>query len=261
MTAERPHLLPYVWSVLRHPAKLARLKSPNVRRSVARLVRRSLSYLLLRPTARPWHESGSPGVRKRVFRDYDVYLRTQRSKLALLHLSEYDARFRAALSSRLRALDLRMPATSVLCVAARTGAEVSAFQDLGAFAVGIDLNPGTNNPLVLPGDFHSLQFADSSVELLYCNSLDHALDLEVVLREFHRVLASNGRLLLEVMKGEAEGNEFGRWEVTSWDSTESLLAVVKSSGFRPLLQELEFEIPWPGRSFLLARGARSEDGT
>ena len=48
---------------------------------------------------------------------------------------------------------------TVLCLAARIGTEVKAFLDLGCFAIGIDLNPGTDNRYVVHGDFHDLQFA------------------------------------------------------------------------------------------------------
>ena len=36
---------------------------------------------------------------------------------------------------------------------------------------------------------------------------------------------------MEVMRGEDEGNEFGRWEASSWDSPEALLAIVRRNGF------------------------------
>ena len=42
-----------------------------------------------------------------------------------------------------------------------------AFRALGAMALGIDLNPGPSNPIVLEGDFHRLPFADAVFDLVY----------------------------------------------------------------------------------------------
>ena len=55
------------------------------------------------------------------------------------------------------------------------------FIDHGAFAVGIDLNPGRDNRWVVIGDFHALQYADASVDVVYTNSFDHVFELERVL--------------------------------------------------------------------------------
>ena len=46
----------------------------------------------------------------------------------------------------------------MLCLGARLGTEVRALHNLGYFAIGIDLNPGVDNPYVLMGDFHKLVF-------------------------------------------------------------------------------------------------------
>ena len=51
-------------------------------------------------------------------------------------------------------------------VGARIGTEVKAFLDLGAVAIGIDLNPGENNRYVVYGDFHDLQFASGSIDVV-----------------------------------------------------------------------------------------------
>ncbi len=227
---------------------------------MGRLLYRSLSYFLVRPRSRPWQETDVPGVRKRAFRDYDSYLRVQRSKLKLLNLSAYDEKFSSALEARLATLGLDLAGIPVLCLAARSGAEVRAFQRRGAFAVGIDLNPGEDNRLVLPGDFHALQFPDGSAGVVYCNSLDHAFDLDAVLGEVHRVLAPGGHFLMEVMRGEEEGNEFGRWEASSWDSPEALLAIVRRNGFADPVGTVDFEVPWRGRCFVLTPAPGAADG-
>ena len=126
------------------------------------LLFRSFGYFVIRPRSRPWQEPDVRGVPERRFRDYDTYLRVQRRKPKLLRPSDYDERFSTALEERLGGLDAELRGVPVLCLAARTGAEVRAFQQRGAFAVGIDLNPGEGNRLVLPGHFHALEFADAS---------------------------------------------------------------------------------------------------
>jgi ubiquinone/menaquinone biosynthesis C-methylase UbiE len=69
---------------------------------------------------------------------------------------------------------------------------VRAFRALGAMALGIDLNPGPSNPIVLEGDFHRLPFADAVFDLVYTNVLGHAFDLHALGREVCRVLKPAG---------------------------------------------------------------------
>ena len=66
-------------------------------------------------------------------------------------VEKHDRRFYDELSARLKALPLDFRGRSVLCLAARQGSEVRAFIDSGAFAVGIDLNPGPRNRFVVVG--------------------------------------------------------------------------------------------------------------
>lgn len=124
-----------------------------------RLFGAAMSWVF-RLAARPprWQPAG-PGVQSRAYRKYEDYLSHQRLKLGLMgDLTEYDARFTDALRQRLAESGLIAKGMRVLCLGARRGAEVKAFQDLGCFAVGLDLNPGRRNRYVLYGDFHSLAF-------------------------------------------------------------------------------------------------------
>ena len=190
---------------------------------------------------------------RRRYRSYRHYVAHQRSKLTTLDLTGYDVTFRRDLAERLRTIDVDWSAQSVLCLAARIGTEVRAFRDLGAFAVGIDLNPGPANPLVLHGDFHDLPFADGSVDVVYCNSLDHALDLHRLVSEAHRVLRQGGLFIAEAIKGAREGTgEFGSWEARSWDYVDDLVAPLEAGGYA-LRATDDFESPWRGRRFVLER--------
>src|SRR5690606_37375972 len=134
--------------------------------------------------------------------------------------------------------------------------EVRAFHDVGAFAVGIDLNPGPDNEHVLPGDFHRLAFPDGSAQVVYCNSLDHALDLDRVVAETARVLAPGGVALIEVMLGaqEASAGQFSRWEARSWDRAADVAAAFEVAGF-VLRATTDIDVPWAGRQFVLERPA------
>merc|ERR1712157_41357 len=70
-------------------------------------------------------------------------------------------------SAKLHYHSMDVHGRSVLCIGARAGGEVRAFRSMGAFAVGIDLYPASGTNLVLPGNAHSLQFADSCVDVIY----------------------------------------------------------------------------------------------
>lgn len=181
-------------------------------------------------------------ISQRSYRSYDSYLSQQRSKLALVDLDRYDTVFRQALAERMRTNSLA--GRTVLCLAARIGTEVKAFHDVGAFAVGIDLNPGRANQWVLPGDFHRLVFPDASVDVVYCNSLDHAFDLPRVVGEARRVLKPHGVFLVDAQRGASEVT-FDAWSATSWQSIDDLAKAVQEAGLRLIARE-PIDAPWIG---------------
>ncbi len=74
---------------------------------------------------------------------------------------------------------------SALCVAARTGQEVKALQDMGITATGIDIVPC--EPLVKEGDMHDIPYPDNSFDFVFSNSYDHALYPEKMASEMERV--------------------------------------------------------------------------
>ncbi len=151
------------------------------------------------PPSLPFLANGG-GVRKRDYVSYEQYLSHQRAKLALKRdrIAQHDREFEHVLHDRLQRSGIPLQGTNVLCLGARLGGEVRAFQRLGAFAVGIDIEPGEKNPYVLHGDFHHLQFATQSVDVIYCNALDHAFDLTQIASEVDRVLKPDGTLILEL---------------------------------------------------------------
>jgi ubiquinone/menaquinone biosynthesis C-methylase UbiE len=121
---------------------------------------------------------------------------------------------------------------------------------MGAFAVGIDLNPGYRNPYVLYGDFHKLAFPDASVDVVFTNSLDHALDTAQVAAEAHRVLRDAGILMVDAMDfGERETSY---WESAAWSDVNDLIAVLTSGGFTVISREAIMN-PWRGTSLWLKK--------
>jgi len=202
-----------------------------------------LAYAL-RPPAHGRFATRGP-LEVRMYPTYESYLAHQRSKLALLDLSTYDVTFRASLRER---LGDEWQGRSILCLAARIGTEVKAFLDAGAFAVGIDLNPGPDNCWVLPGDFHDLVFSASSVDAVYCNSLDHALDLPRILAEVHRVLKPAGTFTVDAQIGAADA-KFDDWAATSWTEIDDLVSVAEAHGF-VLHRREPIDSPWKGEEIV-----------
>ena len=226
----------------------------RVREEAKRIAAQWRKAVLRRRIGQKWRDTEAAGFTQRVYPDYQTYLEHQRTKLDAFRpssIAKHDVRFRAALGERIVALPFSVNRHRVLCLAARQGSEVKAFIDHGAFAVGIDLNPGKDNRYVVVGDFHDLQFADGSVDLVYTNSLDHVFELDRLMGEILRVMTPEGHLFLEVGSAGMEG-QIGFYEAMSWRSTEELLERVVAFGFEVEVRG-SFDIPWPGDQLVLKR--------
>ena len=251
------------FSIWRLPRRIARV--------TANLLDRNFwKHLRLRAMGVADHvdDSGRP-LRRRKYATYEAYVAHQRSKLGFitsggrfLHdgtdLKNYDGTFRQALISRLVGLPVLNSHCIVLCLAARLGTEVRAFHDCGYFAVGVDLNPGDNNRHVLYGDFNNLVFPSHSIDVVYCNSIDHAFDLQSLFQEVRRVLRESGVFIAEVQLGEKENDRLntGYWESISWDRVSDLEAIMISQGFQ-VQRATKFDEPWPGVQLLAFPDAKS----
>jgi len=204
-------------------------------------------------TGNRWQADSSAGsFERRVYPSYQDYLRRQQSKLACLDLSLYEAEYQRLLGERLAGVDGLKKAAAVLCLGARLGAEVRAFHDCGCFAVGLDLNPGRQNRYVLNGDFHELQFPRASADVIFSNSLDHVFAVDRFIAEIRRVLKPGGLLLLETMKGRAEGVSPDPYASFWWKSVDDVVALFSRHGFKPL-QRTAFAKPLPGELLCFAR--------
>ncbi|HXF94297.1 MAG TPA: class I SAM-dependent methyltransferase [Nitrospiraceae bacterium] len=187
------------------------------------------------------------GLQRRGYANYQQYVEHQAAKLGHIDLREYEIRYHRTLIERLRNSTVVRPGASVLCLAARLGTECRAFLDLGCFAVGVDLNPGSANRYVVHGDFHDLQFPDNCVDIAFTNSLDHAYDIASVVREVRRVLKKDGWFIAEVVRGwkDEGGRGPGEYESLWWESNEDVFGLIVREGFS-LFSRKEFEYPWRG---------------
>jgi len=204
-------------------------------------------------TGNRWQTDSSDGsFERRVYPSYQDYLRRQQSKLAYLELSRYEAEYQRLLSERLAGVGDLKQGAAVLCLGARLGAEVRAFHDRGCFAVGLDLNPGRQNRYVLHGDFHELQFPRESADVIFSNSLDHVFAVDRFIAEIRRVLKPGGLLILETMRGLAEGVSPDPYASFWWKSVDDVVALFGKHGFKAL-QRTVFAEPWPGELLCFAR--------
>lgn len=111
--------------------------------------------------------------------------------------------YRLKLYRRFRHLPRYLPkSVRILCLGARQGTEVEVLRDLGfRAAYGIDLNPGPGNPFVRSGDFMHLAEIDASLDLVYSNCIDHALELPSFFAEHARVPKPAGYALYDLPLG------------------------------------------------------------
>lgn len=177
-----------------------------------------------------WHREGA--LARRVYATYEDYLAHQAAKLEHIReslqgaepeeLAEFRRRFAGCTALR--------GSKNVVCLGARLGTEVRALREMGLFALGIDLNPGERNEYVLHGDFHRLRFADGSVDAVYTNALDHAFDLEALLREIARILGPGGVLVVDATSGYEEGFTPGDYASASWPTLKCLVDQVCARG-------------------------------
>lgn len=131
----------------------------------------------------------------------------------------------------------------ILCLGARQGTEVEVLRDLGyKNAVGLDLNPGPENPYVNPGDFMNLEYPDASVDMIYTNCVDHAFNLIDFFQEHARVLKPNGYAIYDIaMQSEWGG---GTFEAVDWKSEEVLIQILLRYFDKILAVETEVIWKW-----------------
>lgn len=176
-----------------------------------------------------WSSKKKDGIRYRSYNSYEEYVTHQKQKLEeKLKIKGGFTRkellvYRLKFFRRFRFLPKFLPKSAIiLCAGARQGTEVEVLRDLGyKNAYGIDLNPGPENPFVRHGDFMCLDNADSSVDMIYSNCIDHAFDLETFFQEHARVLKPDGYVLYDI--GIQKSAAF---EAVDWDSEEIVFLIL-----------------------------------
>lgn len=197
--------------------------------------------------------NNNTGIYTRAYQSYKEYLSHQREKLSKVFdsVKEYDVQYEFIVQDRYR--NLRdWKGSSVLCLAARLGGEVRAFKALGALAIGIDIEPGSCNSYVLHGDFHDIQFADSSFDFAFCNAIDHVFDLEMFVKEVKRILKPNGELILEICTKKP-----GKYEaIDISNNLESVINILKQSFYITKKETVENKtsfVQWNGQLLFMSK--------
>lgn len=199
-----------------------------------------------------WDEQYGCAVKR--YDNYNEYAKHQKSKLPTVTewVRDYEKAFVPILYRRLRAIKNIYRGDSVLCLGARLGGEVRAFIELGCFAVGIDLNPGEDNLYVLQGDFHNLQFADNSIDIVFSNSLDHILMLDKFIEEIHRVLKVGGKCIIEPVDGLQDGFVAGPYECIVWETIDCLVKQFTDNNFS-IVSRTKITYPHYGECIVLRK--------
>lgn len=194
---------------------LARHRNPNYRHE------RDRNQVRLKHNGESgWQTEMAEGIKKRDYASYDEYVEHQKTKfdeIIQIHggfsrktLVKYRLQFYYAFRDlpRLLPKDAR-----ILCAGARQGTEVEVLRDLGfKNSWGIDLNPGPENPFVVPGDFMKLDEKDGALDAIYCNAVDHAFDLHKFFAEHARALKPTGYAVYDIAIQEGGAFEAVHWE-------------------------------------------------
>jgi len=166
-----------------------------------------------------------------LYRDYAsyeeyVFHQTQKFNEILKMQGGFDNKaillFRKTFYRRFRHLpSFLSTSATIICLGARQGTEVEVLWDMGyKKAIGLDLNPGPENPYVKKGDFMALEYADNSVDMIYSNCVDHAFDLSKFFQEHARVLKPGGYAIYDIGIADLQG--FGAFEAVGWESEETV---------------------------------------
>jgi len=178
-----------------------------------------------------WDEEKKEGIRYRDYASYEEYVTHQKQKFNEMLKVKGGftkltiVRYRLMFYQRFRILkEYISKSAHILCAGARQGTEVEVLHDLGYNkAYGIDLNPGPENKFVREGDFMHLENADSSLDMIYSNCIDHAFDLDAFFKEHARVLKPDGFVLYDIAIQDKGGGPF---EAVEWESDDIIFLMM-----------------------------------
>lgn len=204
-----------------------------------------------------WKEQNQGSFHYRDYKDYEEYISHQSQKFnEILKMrggftNQAIADYRCKFYRRFCHLPVFLPKSAhILCAGARQGTEVEVLRDLGfKNTYGIDLNPGPDNKFVRVGDFMHLENPDSSLDMIYCNCVDHAFNLESFFCEHARVIKPNGYVLYDTTVQDERAQEQGAFEAVRWKSEEALFLLMLKHFKKVIKVETE-----PGWMWILLQG-------
>ena len=205
-----------------------------------------------------WQEQNQNDFHYRDYKDYQEYVDHQGQKFEEIlkirggFTNRTITAYRCRFYRRFRYLLGFLPkSANILCAGARQGTEVEVLRDIGfKDAFGIDLNPGPDNKFVRTGDFMHIENPDSSLDMIYCNALDHAFNLDSFFREHARVLKPDGYVLYDIA---VQDKEHGAFESAGWKSQETLFLLMLKYFKNVIKVETE-----PGWMWVLLQGKTGE---
>ncbi len=196
-----------------------------------------------------WKEKrGEDGFVYRDYSDYEEYKEHQKVKFdEILKTGEgFTPRvvgdLRTRFLRRFRHLPYHLTYDArILCAGARQGTEVEVLRDIGfRNAFGNDLNPGPENPWVVEGDFMHLSESDDSLDMVYCNAIDHVANMDDFLSEQVRVIKEGGFALYEAIP-QTKG---GAFEAVEWADDAALFRKLLEYFGRIIRVETEPHLMW-----------------
>ena len=197
---------------------------------------------------------GFGSVRPRSYKTYEAYLTHQSSKVeSWKHLRKAHFAEKDNFARHFERVEEVRNSRVAICLGARWGEECAALTSLGVLAIGVDLNPDSNNQWVVAGDFHNLQFPSSSFDFAYTNVWDHVLKPNDFVAEVARVLAAdNGKWLIDVYLGWREKAKVDKWGAISYETTQDVVELILGTGHFSLIREVD-ALGGSYRSYLLRR--------
>lgn len=176
---------------------------------------------------RDWASSGE-GFYFREYKSYEDYIKVQCSKYKKEEekiKADTERLLYPRFKERFETVAPLLPEkANVICIGARSGWEVKAYRDLGHNGIGIDLYPGKDNPYVVYGDAHALEWPDGIFDLVYCNVIDHLPYMDKFMAEVGRVLNENGMCFFEF----GRGTRAEECEALAWESGDVLIEYLES---------------------------------
>lgn len=175
------------------------------------------------------------------FKNYNEYLELQKTKTLNLNKrslwlkEEWTSKleyFENKFSNIIDTYSIKTKSKSI-CLGARTGQEVKAFQNLNIDSIGIDIVP--NEPLVIFGDIHEIPFNNNMFDIVFTNIVDHSLYPEKLVEESERVCKSGGIIIFHITVGKAT-DKYGVTEILKSKSVENLFKnskILKSHNMEP----------------------------